>query len=156
APRCRDPIFSAPTLVSRVARPFCDSKKRMIQSFLSSNRRNSMSFHNTKTLSNYELVNSLKSQRVQERTCQVAILEILIEMDARRLYAEEGYSSLFSYCLGELKYAEGTTARLIHTARACAKHPVVFDYLRDGRLNPTSVSILAAALKDVRSEEHTS
>jgi len=76
-------------------------------------------------LSDSELISSLKSLVQDERGRLVSALRHLAEFDRRRLAAMSGFPSLFDYCVRELRYAQGETARRIHAARAAAKYPVL-------------------------------
>lgn len=97
-------------------------------------------------LTDAQLVASLKSLVVDERKCLVAVLRHLREMDRRRIANKSGYPSLFEYCVRELRYAQGATARLIHASRAATKHPVIYRALERGLLSLTTVSMLAPYL----------
>ena len=50
-----------------------------------------------------------------------------MELDARRLYLGEGYSSLFTYCTQALHLAEGAAYNRIETARAARRFPMVLE-----------------------------
>ena len=52
-----------------------------------------------------------------ERDLSVSILHHLREIERRRLFADLGYSSLFDYAVGELKYSEGQAGRRIAAMR---------------------------------------
>jgi hypothetical protein len=49
-------------------------------------------------LSDDELLATVKRLAMSERRATAALLRSLIELDVRRLYLGEGYSSLFTYC----------------------------------------------------------
>lgn len=49
-------------------------------------------------LSNHELVERVKQLAARDREATTALIAHLAELDARRLYLSEGYSSLFIYC----------------------------------------------------------
>jgi hypothetical protein len=54
----------------------------------------------------------------------VSILHHLREIERRRLFADLGYSSLFDYAVGELKYSEGQAGRRIAAMRLVKDLPV--------------------------------
>lgn len=97
-------------------------------------------------LSDEALLTSLKRMVIDDRRNLVAILKRLAEIDRRRLALILGFDSLFDYCVRELRYSEGETARRIHVARVAAKYPALYRYLGSGRLSLTAVSILAPHL----------
>jgi hypothetical protein len=81
-----------------------------------------------------------------ERHATAQLIALLIELDARRLYLREGYSSLFSYCTQALHLSEHAAYNRIATARAARRFPVIIDMLADGSINLTTVTVLAAEL----------
>ena len=74
------------------------------------------------------------------------LIRALMELDARRLYLGEGYSSLFTYCTQALHLAEGAAYNRIETARAASRFPVILEGLEDGSLTLTTVRLLAPHL----------
>lgn len=62
-------------------------------------------------ISNEELHNHLVKLARQEREIVAEILKHLREIEKRRLYAEMGCSSLFQYCVEELKMSESAAGR---------------------------------------------
>jgi hypothetical protein len=70
----------------------------------------------------------------KERDALVELLWGLAELDRRRGYAEVGYPSLMAYCTDKLKMSVGGAYRRMTAARMMAKHPVIAEYLGDGRL----------------------
>lgn len=69
-----------------------------------------------------------------------------MELDARRLYLGQGYSSLFTYCTQALYLAEGAAYNRIETARAASRFPIILEGLEDGSLTLTTVRLLAPHL----------
>ncbi len=102
---------------------------------------------NLERLSDAELIASLKSLVGSERRTVAAVLRHLNEMDRRRIASQSGFPSLFEYCVNELKYAHGETARRIHAARAASKFKILYRMLEQGHLSLTVVSLLAPHLK---------
>jgi hypothetical protein len=82
----------------------------------------------------------------QERAATAHLITLLAEVDARRLYLREGYSSLFTYCTQALHLSEHAAYGRIETARAARRFPVLMDLLADGSLNVTTVGLLAPHL----------
>ncbi len=58
----------------------------------------------------------------------------MAEIDARGLYLERGFSSLFDYAVRELGYSDAAAARRIGAMRLCADQPHAREGLRDGSL----------------------
>ena len=61
----------------------------------------------------------LAVQREKQSTSQV--LEYLSEIDKRRLWIKEGFSSLYDFCVRYLNYSEGETHRRIQACRLSSK-----------------------------------
>lgn len=76
-----------------------------------------------KTLSDPDLIQSLKSAVAEERRQTTLVLDLLREVDRRRLYADYGYSSLWEFCVRELKYSEGAASRRIASMRLVRELP---------------------------------
>src|SRR5688500_5354674 len=93
-----------------------------------------------------QLLAEVKRLVAQERTATAALIRSLMELDARRLYLGEGYSSLFTYCTQALHLAEGAAYNRIEAARAARRFPVILEALEEGSLTLTAVRLLAPHL----------
>jgi hypothetical protein len=60
-----------------------------------------------------------------------------MELDARRLYLAQGYSSLFTYCTQALHLSEHAALGRIEVARAARRLPMILDRLVDGSVTVT-------------------
>lgn len=98
------------------------------------------------SMSDAELVRSLKVLAREEREQLVLVLKHLNEMDKRRIAIEAGFPSLFEYSVRELRYAQGEAARRIQTARAAKRFPLIYRTLERGLLSLTTASMLAPHL----------
>ena len=97
-------------------------------------------------LSDDQLIAEVKRLAATERRATAMLIRALMELDARRLYLGEGYSSLFTYCTQALYLAEGAAYNRIETARAASRFPVILEGLEDGSLTLTTVRLLAPHL----------
>ena len=70
----------------------------------------------------------------------------LAEMDKRKLFTEEGCSSLKSYCMEVLHLSEDQAYSRIDVARVARKFPVVLELLADGLVHVTAVHRLGPSL----------
>ena len=77
-----------------------------------------MSMHQS---TDQELMAHLHRLAKDLRTSELELLLYLNEMQQRQLYALQGYASLFSYCIRELKFSESTTCRRLAAARVLAR-----------------------------------
>jgi hypothetical protein len=82
----------------------------------------------------------------RERRVQAALIANLSELDARRLYLDEGCSSFYVYCMEKLGYSESAAYRRMEASRAVRRYPVVLERLENGALNLTTVALLAKHL----------
>lgn len=83
-----------------------------------------------------------------ERSCMVESLFLLAELHRRGGHLQLGFDSLFSYCLEELKLSRGSSYRRSVSARLINEFPAVSDFLRDGRLNATTLVMLDGLLTE--------
>jgi hypothetical protein len=99
-------------------------------------------------LSDRELLNATIRSASDERRTTAELLTLLAELDTRKLYLGEGYSSLFTYCTQRLRLSESAAYSRITAARAARQFPTLFSRLADGDITLTSISLLAAHLTD--------
>lgn len=104
-------------------------------------------------LSDAVLLRDLKTLVRQDRATTVMLLAHIAEVDARRLYAPAGYSSMFAYCTGELRLSEDAAYKRIRAARAARRFPVLFAELAEGRLHMAAVCVLSPHLTAENLEE---
>jgi hypothetical protein len=97
-------------------------------------------------LSNHELLAETTRVVSLERQATAHLIALLAEVDSRRLYLAEGYSSMFSYCTQALHLAEGAAYDRIEAARVSQRLPSVLQELMDGTLTLTAVRLLAPHL----------
>lgn len=92
------------------------------------------------------VLRDLKTAVAHERGCTAVVLEHIAEVEARRLYAPEGYPSMHDYCVRELNFTERSARKRIHAARTARDFPVIFEAVADGRLHLSGVVMLAPHL----------
>lgn len=105
-----------------------------------------MDFYVTDHLSNAALRVDMKASDGIESKAVARSLSRIGEYDERKLYLEDGYSSMHAYCVGELKYTKEKASKRIFAARTARKFPVLFIALADGRLHLTGLVMLARHL----------
>jgi hypothetical protein len=99
-------------------------------------------------LSDRDLLAETSRVADRERRTTAELLALLAELDVRRLYLGDGYSSLFTYCTQALHFSEAAAYSRITAARAARRFPILFTLLADGDVTLTTVSLLAAHLTD--------
>ena len=78
---------------------------------------------NLDRLSNSEVISRLENLVLHEKETTTEIIRHLAEVDRRRLYASEGFSSLFEYVTKKLGYSKTSAMRRISVARAAKNLP---------------------------------
>ena len=74
------------------------------------------------------------------------LLVHLGEVDARGLYRERAYPSMFEYCVEELHMSESEAYLRIHAARLGRRYPLVVQLLAQGSLHLTAIKLLSPQL----------
>ena len=93
-------------------------------------------------LSDRELLRETRNLVRHERHLQGAVIDHLSEIEARGLYLQRGFSSLFDYAVRELGYSDAAAARRIGAMRLCADQPDAREGLRDGSLTLSAAAEL--------------
>jgi hypothetical protein len=96
--------------------------------------------------SNHELLQRVESLASKERAATAQLIAALAELDARRLYLGQGFSSLFAYCTRQLKLSEHAAYGRIEAARVVRRFPSVLTLIADGLLTLTNLCLLAPHL----------
>jgi hypothetical protein len=74
------------------------------------------------------------------------LLVHLGEVDARGLYREQAYPSMFAYCVKELHMSEGQAYMRIQAARLGRQFPLVVELFERGALHLSAIKLLAPHL----------
>lgn len=96
-------------------------------------------------LSDDALEQSLDFLIARDRGTTAEVVAHIAEMDRRGSYAPV-YASMHAYCLARLHLSEDAAYKRIQAARTALEFPLLFEALADGRLNLTSVCLLAPHL----------
>jgi hypothetical protein len=102
---------------------------------------------NLKHLTDKVLIEDTKILVTNEREVLVKVLHHLKEIDARKLYSDLGYSSLFGYMTKGLGYSESAAGRRIQAVRLLKSHPEIETKIENGSLNLTNLNQVAFAFK---------
>jgi 5-methylcytosine-specific restriction endonuclease McrA len=81
-----------------------------------------------------------------ERRGHAESLAALREVDVRKLYLREAYSSLFAFCTKRLGLSESSAAKRTQVARLSARFPVVLEFISRAELTMANASVLAPHL----------
>lgn len=101
-------------------------------------------------LSDAQLLIQTRDIARKEQSYSLALIEHLLEVDARKLYATRGYDSLFKYVVKDLGYSESTAYERIRAMRLVRLVPEVREQLKSGALTLTA----AAQVESFRRREN--
>jgi len=101
-------------------------------------------------LSDTNLISEVKRLVSEERRLTADLLHYLCEVRRRRLFAQYGYPSLFTFCVKYLGYTEAQTQRRLEAMKAMIEIPEIEEKIKDGALSLTAV---AQAQSYFRSQE---
>jgi hypothetical protein len=102
--------------------------------------------NNPSTLSDAELLDCTRSHLQRAQALDAELLQLLGEIDARGLYKERAFSSMFAFCVGELSFSEDAAYNRIGVARLARSFPRILDFVRDGRIHLTGLRLLSSHL----------
>jgi len=100
-----------------------------------------------KQLSDEALISKLSRCVREDRELSARLLAHLGEVDARRLYRDQGFSSMFDYCVRALHMSESEADLRIKAARIGRQFPNALEMLARGELHMTALRLLAPVLK---------
>lgn len=89
----------------------------------------------------------------QERWTTAELIAALVEIDARRLYRQEGCSSTSMYCRRVLGLSEHATYDRVNAARKARHFPVILDRLAAGTLTLSNLTLISPLLEADTCEE---
>lgn len=107
-------------------------------------------------LTDAELIFTLKTKTQIERNLTVEIIELLIEVERRKIYLEMGFGNLLDFCIQELKYSESSAYRRIAAARLMQEIPEIKESLSVGTLNIASVAQAQTFIQREKKYNHKS
>ena len=95
----------------------------------------------------------LKTLAAADLATTAELIAHLGEVDERRLYLPAACPSMAAYCVRELRMSEDEALKRIRVARVARQYPRVYEAIADGRLNVTSVLLLASHLTPANANE---
>ncbi len=104
-------------------------------------------------LSNRALDDALTALVATERACVADILAHLAEVDVRKMYLAEGYSSLYRYATEHLRMTCAAAGHRITAARLVARFPEVYDMVASGALHMAGLKLLSPHLTRANCQE---
>lgn len=92
------------------------------------------------------LFRGLAALVAQDRTTTANLLAHMAEVDARRLYAPAGYSSMHAYCVERLGLSDDAAWKRLQVAKKARCFPQIYMALEEGRVHLTGLNLLAPHL----------
>jgi hypothetical protein len=103
--------------------------------------------------SDFDLLNQIHAAVKTERKITLKVLELLKEVEFRKLYLTLSYGSLHEFCIKELHYSESAAFRRISAMRALCDVPALEKKIEDGTL---SLAVISQAQTHIRQKEKQS
>ncbi len=107
----------------------------------------------TSHFSNRALRADLRTVVAHECGSTAVVLTRIAEFDERKLYLEEGYPSMFTFCIQELHYSEGAAYKRIYAARVARRFPAFLVALAEGRVHLRAILMLGPQLTSGNADE---
>ena len=102
-------------------------------------------------MSHNSVVNQLKILIKEERKITSEILRHLRTVEAQKIFATLGYSSLFEFCTKELGYSEGAAQRRISAMRLVKSLPEAEEKIVSGAISLSVASQVQSFLRKKKS-----
>jgi hypothetical protein len=99
-------------------------------------------------VSDDELLSRLERLVKADRAIGVKLLVHLGEVDARKLYLERGFCSMYDYCMTALGMSEAETYLRLLAAKTGKRLPLVLERLADGGVHLTAIKLLTPLLTE--------
>jgi hypothetical protein len=89
----------------------------------------------------------------KEKEATLHLLQHLIEIDRRKLFADFGYSSIQKYLIEELKYSEGESWTRVQAMRLIKQSKFAQDKIKNGELTLCNAALVQKQIKDSKTKE---
>lgn len=98
----------------------------------------------------FKVLNELRSAVATERKVTLSVIELLKQVDQRKIYLSLGFSSLIEFCTTELKYSESAANRRISAMKLVRDLPEIEKKIEEGKL---SLAVISQASTHIRQKE---
>jgi hypothetical protein len=99
-----------------------------------------------RSMPNEQLLAEVRLLVARERTATAVLIASLAVVDQRKLYRHLKYPSLYKFCTQELGLSNRSADSRIRAARVINRFPVALNYLEDGSITMTNLTVLAPHL----------
>ncbi len=97
---------------------------------------------------NDALLTNLKELVGRSNQLTAQLLAHLAEVDARGIHRDAACSSLYTYCVYELRMSEDQAQRRVTASRAARRFPILFEMLESAAIHMTGIVLLAPHLTE--------
>jgi 5-methylcytosine-specific restriction endonuclease McrA len=111
------------------------------------------STYHLEQVSDSELLTNTRRLVGRSNQLLAALLAHLAEVEARGIHRLRACSSLYAYCIYELRFSEDAAYRRARAARVARRFPVIFRQVADGELHLTALVMLAPHLTEENHHE---
>jgi hypothetical protein len=105
-----------------------------------------MNVHDIEDLKDGELIIGLKNALARQRYETARLIAFISEVDARGIYRDHGYSSMFEYAVRALHMSEGEAFPRIAAGRLIRKYPRLLGMLSRGELHLCGIRLAGPEL----------
>jgi hypothetical protein len=98
--------------------------------------------------SDRELLSEIRQLVGSLREVTAKLVGYLAEVEGRRLHLQAGFSSMFEFCMKELKMSEAEAFRRILAARLCRRFPVIGSLLASGAVHLSALELVREELTE--------
>ncbi len=106
-----------------------------------------------RTLSNAELLATIPTLVLAERSCAADVIEHLVVVETRGLHLEQACQSLTSFCIERLGYSEDEASKRARVARLVRRSPRALAELRSGAIHLSGLALLAPYVTEQNCDE---
>jgi 5-methylcytosine-specific restriction endonuclease McrA len=89
-----------------------------------------------------QLINLLKNKVKEEQKINLEVIELLREVQRRRLFSDFGHANILEFCIRELNYSEHQAYRRLRALKTIRDIPETMNHLKQGDLNLTTLNQL--------------
>jgi hypothetical protein len=104
-------------------------------------------------LAEQSLLDRLDAVAARDRQTTAEMIGLIAEVELRRLYAQQGYSSMHAYCVKRLVFSDDMAFKRIRAARKSLRFPQIVAGIASGRLHLSGVVMLCPCLTQDNADE---
>jgi hypothetical protein len=103
---------------------------------------------NLRGYTNEALLSDVRKLIGSQRELTTRLVLYLAEIEHRRLHVVAGFSSMFDFCVKELRLSEGEAFRRLTAARLARRFPVIHTLIASGDVHLSALALLRPHLTE--------